>query len=83
MNYTVDEQTWFNDIMKGIAKELNYALSPKDYKKEPQNYKGHIGDVAACVRVAVCLSTNSPNLYQVLQILGEKEVTRRVKKVIE
>lgn len=83
MDYTVDEQTWFNDIMKGIAKELNYALSSKDYKKEPQNYKGHIGDVAACVRVAVCLSTNSPNLYQVLQILGEKEVTRRVKKVIE
>lgn len=83
MDYSLDEQTWFNTIVKNIAGKFNFALSPKEYKKNPDMYKGHVGDVAAVIRVSLCLSTNSPNLYQVIHILGNDEVNRRINKVLE
>ncbi len=78
MDYSVDESTWFNQIMKGIAEKLNFAPTPKLYKQNPDQYIGHVGDVAAIIRTSLTCSVNSPNLYQVIQILGKDEVTRRL-----
>lgn len=83
MDYQVDEQTWFNSILKGVGEQLNFAPNPKLFKQNPNNYVGHIGDLAGIIRMSLTTSTNSPNLYYILQILGKEEVNRRLNKVLQ
>ena len=81
--------------MVGIMKQLDsystqllirdaetIKLMSEMYKKEKENYLGHVGDVAEMVRIAMTTSKNSPNLYQVLSILGIEEVRRRINLTI-
>lgn len=79
-NSTADE--WF-PTLREMAVELGYAKSPKDYKKEPEAYKGHVGDAAGVIRAAVTGRRNTPDLYEILQVLGKDEVIRRFDEAIE
>ena len=74
---SLNEEEWFNQ-MKEIAVQCGYATNRKDYKKNPENYKGQVSDVAAILRLVVTLRLQSPNLYFVMQILGKEEVARRI-----
>lgn len=74
---TLSEEDWFNQ-MKEVAVKCGYATNRKDYKKNPEAYKGQVSDVAAILRLVVTLRLQSPNLYFVMQILGKEEVTRRI-----
>ncbi len=82
LNIDVPEQEWFGSL-KFLGAKYNFANNAKEYKKNPTLYKGHIGDVAEMIRIALTSSKQSPNLYYILRILGKEEVTRRIKKVIE
>ena len=66
-----------------MAVELGYAKAPKIYKKNPDEYKGHVGDVAGTIRVAVTGRRNTPDLYEILQTLGTDEVMKRLDRAIE
>ncbi len=77
----LNEEEWFANL-KEVAEKLNYAPKPKDYKKNPENYKGHIGDFAEIIRLAVSTKKSTPNFYQILSILGEEKVISRIKKVL-
>lgn len=79
-NSTADE--WF-PTLREMAVGLGYAKSPKDYKKEPEAYKGHVGDAAGVIRAAVTGRRNTPDLYEILQVLGKDEVIRRFDEAIE
>ena len=68
---------WFSK-MKAIAEKLGYAPETKLYKKEPDKYKGHVGDISMFVRIAVTGKTNSPDLYEIMQILGRERTLKRV-----
>ncbi len=72
-----DSDTWFAKI-KNIASELGYAPETKLYKADPDAYKGHIGDISMFLRIAVTGKTASPDLYEVMQIIGMDETVRRV-----
>ena len=74
-NDTQDE--WYERI-KNLAVENNYAASTKEYKENPENYKGHIGDVCEEIRHAVTGRMQTPNLYNILQILGKDEIKNRI-----
>ncbi len=74
-NDTNDE--WYTKI-QNLAIENNYAPSTKEYKANPENYKGHIGDICEQVRHAITGKKETPNLYNILKILGKEEVTRRI-----
>lgn len=74
-NDTQDE--WYERI-KNLAVENNYAGSTKEYKENPENYKGHIGDVCEEIRHAVTGRMQTPNLYNILQILGKDEIKNRI-----
>lgn len=76
-----DSQQWF-DRLKKIASELGYAEKPKDYKKDPEKYKGHVGDISMVLRIAVSGKTRSPDLYSIMQILGKAKVIKRLRDVI-
>ncbi|MDR3305020.1 MAG: glutamate--tRNA ligase [Clostridiales Family XIII bacterium] len=68
---------WFEKI-RGIAEAHGYAAKPKDYKKEPERYKGHVGDVSTVIRVALVGRANSPDICEIQQILGEARVRARI-----
>lgn len=83
-NYTLanDESCWFEDL-KAICPKFNYAANTKDYKKNKEAYKGHVGDIASYLRIALTTHKNSPNLYSILAILGKDEVIRRLDLAIK
>ena len=78
---TLDEAEWFNNL-KRIAVLCGFCDNVKEYKKNKEAYKGHIGDVASIVRIAMCTKTKSPNLYNILQILGKDRYEERINKII-
>ena len=77
-----DQSTWFEKI-RTIASELGYAAKPKDYKKNPDQYKGHVGDVSTVIRIAVTGRTQSPDVWEIQQILGEERTRGRIKSYLE
>jgi glutamyl-tRNA synthetase len=76
-NLSDDRDIWFAKIRQ-IAKMGGYAEKPKDYKKEPDKYKGHVGDVSTVIRIALVGRASSPDIYEIQQILGEEEVRTRI-----
>ena len=81
-NHESSAEEWFPTV-RDMAEKLGYAKSPKEYKKNPDMYKGHVGDVAEVIRVAVTGRRNTPDLYEILQTLGKEEVMKRFDEAIE
>lgn len=75
-------EEWFPKVRE-MAESLGYAKAPKLYKKNPDDFKGHVGDVASVIRVAVTGRRNTPDLYEILQTVGYNEFLPRVDKAIE
>lgn len=74
---TDDSAAWFEKI-RAIAGDLGYAVKPKDYKNEPERYKGHIGHVSNVIRIAITGRAASPDLWTIQQIMGPDTVKRRI-----
>ena len=72
-----DEQSWFAN-MKQIGMDLGFAGNNKEFKANPEAFKGTIGDVAELLRITLTGRKNSPNLYYVMKILGKQECDRRI-----
>lgn len=77
-----DPPEQFFERLKSISSDLGFSPAVKDYKKNPSLYKGHVGDVAAVVRVAMFGSTRSPDLGLVTSVLGKQTVANRCNRVI-
>ena len=76
-----DQSQWFEKI-RVISQESGYAEKPKDFKKNPDMYKGHVGDVSSVIRIAVVGRASSPDVWELQQIMGEEKVRRRIEKAI-
>ena len=76
-----DKDTWFNK-MKDLSESKGYAREVKEYKQEPEKYKGHVGDISTVIRVALTTKCNTPDLYEIMQVLGENVVKNRIKRFI-
>ena len=76
-----DKQMWFDKI-KDLAEEMGYAREVKEYKKEPEKWPGHVGDISTVIRVSLTGRQNTPDMYEIMQVLGEESVKARLKKVI-
>lgn len=72
---TVEE--WFGKV-KNIAVKNNFSIDYKEYENNPAKYNGKVGDVAMILRVGTTRKTQSPDLYQIMQVLGEEELIRRL-----
>ena len=77
-----DKDGWFGHI-KEMCEKLGYTPSVKEYKKNPDAYKGHVGDVSTVIRLAVTGRKNTPDLYAIMQILGENEVKSRLMNALK
>ena len=80
-DHSDDQSQWFDKI-RTIASENGYAAKPKDYKKNPDSYKGHVGHVSTLVRIAVMGRAVSPDVWELQQIMGEEKVRRRIENAI-
>ena len=81
-NHADTQEEWFNKIRE-IATNLGYAAKPKDYKKNPDDYKGHVGHVNTVIRLALVGRAQSPDVWAIQQIMGEDMVKARINRMIE
>ena len=77
-----DKQTWF-DRIKALAVEKGYAGEVKEFKANPGKYKAHVGDVSTVLRVALTSRTNTPDMYEIMKVLGKDRIQKRFEKAIE
>lgn len=78
VDLNVSNEEWFENI-KQFAVDNGYAANPKDYKKNPDSYKGHVGDICEALRVMITGRTKSPDLFSIMSILGIDKIKNRVK----
>lgn len=71
-----DKQTWFEKI-KQLTEEMGYCKDVKEFKANPGMYKAHVGDVSTVLRVALTRRTNTPDMYEIMQILGKERIAKR------
>lgn len=77
-----DSGVWF-DRIKALAERLGYAANMKDYKQNPSAYPGSVADVSMVLRVAVTGRQNSPDMYEIMRLLGRERVLRRLGSAAE
>ena len=75
-----DKETWFNKV-KELSSEFNYSPDIKAYKENPDKFKGHVGDVSTVLRVAITSESMTPDLYQIMHILGKEKMLERLKSL--
>jgi glutamyl-tRNA synthetase len=75
-----DRTVWF-DKTKAVAAKLGFAAEMKEFKKNPQAFKGNIGDVTMVLRVAIAGMRQSPDLYDVIQLLGREKLNTRIGRI--
>ena len=80
-NFQDDANTWF-DKVKEITTELGFTTDMKAYKADPDAYPGTVADISTFLRLAVTGKTNSPDLYTVMQILGNDATVSRIRNAI-
>ena len=76
-----DKETWFNKL-KDLSEEKGYAREVKEFKNEPEKYKGHVGDISTVIRVVLTTKHNTPDLYEIIEVLGANSVQDRINKFI-
>ncbi len=81
-NASDDKDTWFSRI-KDMCEGLGFTPNVKEYKKNPDAFKGHVGDVSTVIRIAMTSRRNTPDLYSIMQLLGEEKVMSRIDDCIK
>ncbi len=79
-NESDDKDTWFNK-MKQLTNNLGYCSDMKEYKLNPTKYKGSIADISMVLRVALTTKDMTPDLYEIMKILGKNKIIERFNKI--
>ncbi len=78
-DYNDDSSTWFGKV-KELTEEFGFAVKPKDFKKNPDAYKGSIVHITNMLRVALTGRSNAPDIWEVTHVLGEEMARERLLK---
>jgi len=76
-NESDTEEEWFSKV-KLCCDKLGYASNMKEYKQNPESFKGNVADLSTVIRVALTSKSRTPNLYDIMKILGQEEIKRRI-----
>ena len=77
-----EKDVWFNNLkIQFIAFVLGYASDMKAYKENPDAYKGNVADLTTVIRVALTGRSQTPDLYELLKLLGKDKIKERFNKV--
>ncbi|MBQ7011101.1 MAG: glutamate--tRNA ligase [Clostridia bacterium] len=80
-DFSDDMNTWFDKI-KALADSMGFASDMKAYKAQPDSFKGNVADISSFIRVAVTGKLSSPDMYEVMQVLGKDTVVARINSEI-
>ena len=61
---------------------MGYAEEVKEFKANPGKYKAHVGDVSTVLRIALTTRANTPDMYEIMKVLGKERIIKRYEKVI-
>ena len=75
-----DKEAWFNNI-KTLTDELGYCSNMKEYKENPDKYKGNVADISTVIRVALTSRSMTPDLYEIMRLLGKDRIKERITKI--
>lgn len=67
---------WFEKLRQ-FGENLGFARDMKTYKASSSAFKGHIGDVAMVLRLALTGRAKTPDLYEIMVVLGQETVAKR------
>jgi glutamyl-tRNA synthetase len=76
-DHSADKETWFENLKKA-AEKSDYALDRKDLKENPNKYKGGLADFATIIRVKLTGKSRTPDLWTIMQTMGEDRVRNRL-----
>jgi len=71
-----DKQEWFEKI-KELSGEMGYAKEVKAFKENPEIYKAHVGDVSTMIRIALTARTNTPDMFEIMNVIGKDKIAKR------
>ncbi len=77
-----DKDVWFGK-MKELCPSVDCTANVKEFKKNPEAYRGHVGDVSTIIRVALTGRTNTPDLCEITKLLGQERVIERLNKALD
>ena len=77
-----DKETWFQKI-KDLSQKYGYARETKEYKQNPEAYKGHVGDISTVIRICLTNRSNTPDMYEIMQVLGKERVMKRLQQAVQ
>ncbi len=77
-----DKDVWFQKV-KDLCEPLGFTPNVKEYKQNPDAFKGHVGDVSTVIRLAVTSRRNTPDLCSIMKLLGKDKVIERINEVID
>ena len=66
-----------------MCEPLGFTPNVKEFKKNPESFKGHVGDVSTVIRLAVTGRKNTPDLCSIMKLLGKETVTARINEIIK
>ena len=75
------KEDWFEKV-KITANKLGFCTDMKEYKQNPEKYVGSTADFAGTIRIAIVNRKNSPDIYEIMKLLGKDEVMKRFENVI-
>lgn len=75
-----DKEVWFNNI-KLLTEELGYCSNMKEYKEDPTKYKGSVADISTVLRVALTSRSTTPDLYEIMRLLGKDRIINRINRL--
>ncbi len=74
-----DKDTWFSKI-KDMCADLGCTPNVKEYKANPENFRGHVGDLSTIIRVALTGRKNTPDLHAIIRLLGTEKTVKRIEE---
>ena len=77
-----DKDAWFAKI-KDMCEPLGFTPNVKEFKKNPESFKGHVGDVSTVIRLAVTGRKNTPDLCSIMKLLGKDKITSRINEIVK
>jgi glutamyl-tRNA synthetase len=80
-NESDDKETWFNHVKELTESLEGYTSNMKEYKENPDAFKGNVADVSTVIRVALTGKSQTPDLYEIMRLLGKTRIIERINKI--
>ena len=80
-NESDDKETWFEHVKELTESLEGYTSNMKEYKENPDNFKGNVADVSTVIRVALTGKNMTPDLYEIMKLLGKNRIIERINNI--